>query len=119
LNQQTTPYREDTYKKDQGWAFFDRGSAYLALDDDGPAIMTVTTLAANEDDGTYKTPRPKTLGPRESTSAMLKSLEKGRSGYLSPMYSHIWIYRHNSNWIRWLKNVRRRCTLVKPSCCTR
>jgi hypothetical protein len=50
------PYQEDTDEKDQGWAFMTRGSAFPALDKDGPTIMTVATPATGEDSGTCKTP---------------------------------------------------------------
>jgi hypothetical protein len=55
---QTTPhaYREDTSKKNQGWAFLDGGSTPLEPDDNGPTTTAVATSAASEDNGTYKTP---------------------------------------------------------------
>jgi hypothetical protein len=48
-------YREDTGKKDQGRAFLDKGSTPLVPDEDSPAIMAMTTLAAGEGGKTYKT----------------------------------------------------------------
>jgi hypothetical protein len=56
VNRQTMPYREDTDKKDQGWAFQPRGSTSPAPDEDSPAIMVVAAPAAGENSGTCKTP---------------------------------------------------------------
>jgi hypothetical protein len=50
------PYREDTGKKDQGWALLDEGFAPSVPNEDGPTIMATTTPAAGKDGGTYKTP---------------------------------------------------------------
>jgi hypothetical protein len=50
------PYQEDTGKKDQGQALLNEGSVPLVPNEDDPAIMAVTTPAADEDDCTYKTP---------------------------------------------------------------
>jgi hypothetical protein len=47
--------REDTGKKDQGRVLLDRGSAPSEPNKDGPTIMVMTTPAASEDGGTYKT----------------------------------------------------------------
>jgi hypothetical protein len=41
--------------KDQGWAFLDDGSVPPMPDEEGPAIMAVTPLAAGKDGGTNKT----------------------------------------------------------------
>jgi hypothetical protein len=62
------------------------------------------------------TPRSRTLWTQESTSTMLNYLGKVRSGQVGPGYNHILIFRYRSGWIRWLKNVRRRCAPVKPPC---
>jgi hypothetical protein len=58
VNKLPTPctYREDTGRKEQGRAFLDESSAPLVPNKDGPTIMAATTLASDEDDGTYKTP---------------------------------------------------------------
>jgi hypothetical protein len=45
----------DIGRKDQGWAFLDKGSAPPVPDEDGLAIMATTTPTAGEDDETYKT----------------------------------------------------------------
>jgi hypothetical protein len=57
INQQpmSYAYREDTGRKDQGWALFDKGSAPPVPDEDGPAIMDVAAPVASEDDRTYET----------------------------------------------------------------
>jgi hypothetical protein len=47
---------------------------------------------------------------------MLNSSEEGRSGQLDLRYAYILALRFQSGWIRWLKNVCRRCILVNPSC---
>jgi hypothetical protein len=62
-NQQSVPhvYRENTGRKDQGWALLDEGSAPPVPGEDGPAITDgptitdATTLAADENGRTYKT----------------------------------------------------------------
>jgi hypothetical protein len=51
------PYREDTCKKETEWALWTRGSVFLAPDEDGPAIMAMTTLGADKHNGTYKNPK--------------------------------------------------------------
>jgi hypothetical protein len=54
VNKWTTPYREDTGKKDQGWGFLVEGSASPAPDEDGTGIMAVATPAIGEQRGTCK-----------------------------------------------------------------
>jgi hypothetical protein len=57
VNRWPTPYayREDTDKKDQGWALLDEGSTPPVADEDGPTIMDATALAVDECSGAYKT----------------------------------------------------------------
>jgi hypothetical protein len=56
INQQPTQYiyREDTGKKDQGWALLDEGFTPPVPDEDDPAIVDAAAPAAGEDDGTYE-----------------------------------------------------------------
>jgi hypothetical protein len=51
----TTPWLEDTGRKDQGHALWGKGSTPPTLDKDGPTIMDATAPAAGEVNGTYKT----------------------------------------------------------------
>jgi hypothetical protein len=79
------------------------------------ALATPSGKGAGPVLGFELTPRSKTLWTRESISVVLNTSEKGRSGQLGPEYSHILIFRHQSDWFRQLKNIHRRCILVKPS----
>jgi hypothetical protein len=47
--------REDTDKKDQGWAFLDESSAPPVNEEDDPTIMATTAATVGENGGTYKT----------------------------------------------------------------
>jgi hypothetical protein len=49
-------YREDTSKKDQGWALLDEGSEPPVPDEDGSAITDAIAPAAGKGGETYKTP---------------------------------------------------------------
>jgi hypothetical protein len=55
VNRWTAPYREDTDKKDQGWAFLAEGSTSTTPDEDGPTIVAMATKMADENNRTYKT----------------------------------------------------------------
>jgi hypothetical protein len=48
-------YREDTGKKDQEQALLDEGSTPPVPDEDSPAILDATAVAADKDFGAYKT----------------------------------------------------------------
>jgi hypothetical protein len=48
-------YREDTDRKDQGWALFDKGSTPPVPDKDGPVSTNTIAPTSDEDDGTYET----------------------------------------------------------------
>jgi hypothetical protein len=57
VNRWTMSYREDTGKKDLGWAFLAGGSASPTPDEDGTAIMAMTTPVTGENGGTCKSPK--------------------------------------------------------------
>jgi hypothetical protein len=87
----------------------------------GPRVLTLTVViplrkGTGSALGVGMTPRSKTLWIRASTSTMLNSSEEGRSGQLDLRYAYILALRFQSGWIRWLKNVYRRCILVNASC---
>jgi hypothetical protein len=48
-------YREDTDKKDKGWALLDEDSAPLMHIEDDPAFIGAIAPAVGEGNGTYKT----------------------------------------------------------------
>jgi hypothetical protein len=56
VNQQTTPYREDTSKKDKRQAFLTRGSTSSAPSEDSPVIIVMAAPAAGEHGEACKTP---------------------------------------------------------------
>jgi hypothetical protein len=48
--------REETDKKDQGWALLDEDSTPTMPDEDNPAITDTTATTVVEGGGTYRTP---------------------------------------------------------------
>jgi hypothetical protein len=80
----------------------------------GPKLLTLTLViplrkGTGLAPGVEMTPRSKTLWIQASTSTMLRSSEEGGSGLLGPRYVHIFVLCLQSGWIRWPKNIHRRC----------
>jgi hypothetical protein len=79
------------------------GSSVLTLE-----LATPPCKRVGPAPGFELTRRSRTLWTQESTSALLNSSAKGRSGQHGPSYNHILIFHRRSSWIQQLKNVRRR-----------